>query len=189
MTSRRGQRRAVLAFLALSAATFSACSQSTQPPRSILLISLDTLRPDHLGAYGYERKTSKHLDALAAQGVLFETAVSPAPWTLPSHTSMLTGLYPSHHGMTETHMRLPASLPTLAARLQRAGFATAAIVNSSYLSERHGLDRGFEVYEYVREAANTRAPTRLITDRAVAWLRVRAVRRTRHRRADPGRNR
>ena len=170
MMEMRVWRGCPLGCLALAALLTGACSQPT-PPRSILLISLDTLRPDHLGAYGYERATSPRLDALAAEGVLFETAVSPAPWTLPSHASMLTGLYPSHHGLTEVSASLPPSVPTLALALRRAGFATAAVFNSQYLTDGYGFHHGFDVHEYVREVVSARAPTRLVTDRAIHFLR------------------
>jgi arylsulfatase A-like enzyme len=116
MIQSRGWRGFARAGIAFAALITGACSEPA-PPRSILLISLDTLRPDHLGAYGYERATSPRLDTLASQGVLFENAVSPAPWTLPSHASLFTGLYPSHHGMTEISASLSPSVRTLAREL------------------------------------------------------------------------
>ncbi|MBW2697617.1 MAG: sulfatase-like hydrolase/transferase, partial [Deltaproteobacteria bacterium] len=82
-----------------SAETRRAAAEPTPRPRIIILLSIDTLRADHLGAYGHERFTSPQLDALAAQGVLFEDASSTAPWTLPAHASMLTGLHPGAHGV------------------------------------------------------------------------------------------
>lgn len=139
-------------------------------PRLILLVSIDTLRADHLGCYGYDRPTSPHLDALAREGVLFEDVSSPSPWTLPAHASLLTGLYPSHHTLKSHERFLPTALPTLAMLLAREGFVTAAVVNSHNLSSRYGLDRGFQHFRYVEETAEQREPSRAITDQAVEWL-------------------
>jgi arylsulfatase A-like enzyme len=150
-----------------------ACARwDAPPPQLLLLISIDTLRPDHLGAYGYERPTSPTLDAVAAEGVVFEDVMSTSPWTLPSHASMLTGLYPSSSGVDSQGAALPEDVATLASWLSEKGFATAAVVNSLNLSERHGFDRGFEEFLYVRENAARREPNRLITDRARSWLRA-----------------
>jgi arylsulfatase A-like enzyme len=107
-----------------------------------VLVSIDTLRPDFLGAYGYGRPTSPTLDALAAGGVLFETAVSTAPWTLPGHG-----------------VGLPVEVATLAEILSAAGFETAAIVNSHNLSERHGLQRGFASFRYSVEFPSPTEPS------------------------------
>ena len=82
-------------------------------PRVVLLLSLDTLRADHLGFYGYEEFTSPVLDMMAAEGVVFEDASAPSPWTLPSHASMLTGLYPKQHGVQTMATALPKDIPTL----------------------------------------------------------------------------
>jgi choline-sulfatase len=139
-------------------------------PTRIVLVSIDTLRADHLGCYGYGRATSPVLDALARQGVLFEDVTTPSPWTLPAHASLLTGLYPSRHGLKSHEVYLPSSVATLASILSRHGFATAAAVNSHNLSARFGLDRGFQEFLYVEEIADQREPSRRITDQAVAWL-------------------
>lgn len=162
------ERRAVL----LLALALGACARRPAPER-VILISIDTLRPDHLGAYGYRRPTSPVLDALAARGVLFEDASTPAPWTLPAHASLLAGLYPSRHGVKGHDRYLPAALPVLATQLARAGWSTAAVVNSHNLGPRFGLDRGFQEFLYVEETAGQRAPTRQIVDQALEWLRRR----------------
>lgn len=104
----------------------------------LLLISLDTLRADHLGCYGYGRPTSPELDALAAGGVRFATAVAQAPWTRPSHRSLLTGVYPASHGGLRP--------PLLAEVLWRAGYRTTAITGGGQIDPRFGFDRGFESY-------------------------------------------
>ena len=148
----------------------SAPTSSTAPGHLVILISLDTLRADHLGAYGYPRPISPNLDALARRGVVFEDATATAPWTLPSHASMLTGLYPSHHGVIRDELRLPASIPTLAETLRRHGVRTAAAVNAITLSPQNGLDRGFERFRYVPEDPEECAPTTGMTDQVIDWL-------------------
>ena len=108
-----------------------------------MLVSLDALGATHTGAYGYARPTTPHLDQLAREGVLFERAYAQQVWTLTSHLSMLTGLYPQVHGASN---RRPArsSAPSLAERLAEAGFETAAFVATDiYMSPRFGFARGF----------------------------------------------
>ncbi len=147
------------------------------PPRIALLISIDTLRPDHLGAYGHDRPTSPGLDALAAEGVLFETALSTSPWTLPAHATLLTGLYPHRHGLTSATGSLAERIPTLATILGAQAFETAAIVNSAYLDRRYGFARGFDRYHYIREQPGRLPPSIEVTDRAIAWLEEERTRR------------
>src|SRR5262245_35673895 len=119
-------------------------------PRNAILISIDTLRPDHLSCYGYPRATSPHLDRIAGAGVRFTDVTAAAPWTLPSHASMLTGLYPSRHGVKSHETRLPAETVTLAEEFQAAGFQTFAVVNSHNLgAPQFQLGQGFERFEYV----------------------------------------
>lgn len=110
----------------------------------IVVVSIDTLRADHLGAWGYERDTSPHLDALAASGTRFASAWSPAPWTLPSHATMLSGLHPVHHGGIEGELRLSDDIPWLPEALGGAGYATAGIVTTLFVSDTFGFERGFD---------------------------------------------
>ena len=143
-----------------SAALLAACGAAEVPGaapgagRHLILISIDTLRPDRLGCYGHARDTSPALDRLAREGVLFEDVTSASPWTLPAHASLLTGHYASRHGVVDLTRRLDAALPTLASLLGERGYATAAVVNSSNLTERHGLERGFEQFHHVPELAD-----------------------------------
>jgi arylsulfatase A-like enzyme len=117
-------------------------------PERIVLISIDTLRADHVGCYGAKQIHTPTLDAIAAEGVRFATAISPTPLTLPSHASLLTGLDPPRHGVrANATFRLPEEVPTLAERLQEAGFATAAFVGAVVLDRQHGLARGFDIYD------------------------------------------
>ena len=137
-----------LAICALSALLFVACrAPEFAGPTNVLLVSIDTLRPDHLGAYGYRRPTSPHLDGLAARGALFENAVSTAPWTLPAHASMFTSRTPAFHGMQDEASRLADGVPTLASALRSVGHRTLAVVSHVYVSSEFGLDRGFDVFD------------------------------------------
>jgi len=110
---------------------------------NVVLVIVDTLRADHLPCYGYHRLTSPHLDQLASKGVLFENAIATSSWTLPSHASMLTGLYSSEHRALRFPDQLPANIPTLAEALSKAGYRTAAFSGSPFFTRRQGLGRGF----------------------------------------------
>ncbi len=148
----------------------SGCSQKTdERPTNIILISIDTLRADHLSCYGYKRPTSPTLDKLASQGLLFEEAISTSPWTLPAHGSLLTGMYPNRHGLKLVHRRLPSNITTLADVLKGHGLRTAAIVNSHYVSQRYGFNRGFDDFLYIKEFPETRVPTQ-VEPKAYEWL-------------------
>ncbi|HYN05938.1 MAG TPA: sulfatase-like hydrolase/transferase [Vicinamibacterales bacterium] len=115
---------------------------------NILLVTLDTLRADRLGSYGYTRARTRHLDKLASEGVRFEWAFSPAPITLPAHASILTGLYPFEHGVRNNgNFYLADRFETLPAVLAAQGYRTAAFVSSFVLDRRYGLARGFERYD------------------------------------------
>jgi arylsulfatase A-like enzyme len=124
---------------------------------NVLLISIDTLRADHLGCYGDRHGLTPHLDRLAAQGALFEHAITSSPWTLPAMASLFTGLSPSRHGAGEITNRrdplgrspLPPNTWTLTSALNEAGYRTHAIVTNPYLALRYGFGAGFETYENV----------------------------------------
>jgi arylsulfatase A-like enzyme/predicted Zn-dependent protease len=120
----------------------------SRPGLSVLLVTLDTTRADRLGGYGYAPAKTHHLDRLAAEGTRFETVVAPAPITLPSHSSILTGLYPFEHGVRNNgNFYLAERFETLATRLKARGYRTGAFVSSFILDRRYGLDRGFDVYD------------------------------------------
>jgi arylsulfatase A-like enzyme len=155
---------------ALALLTLASCREDARP-RLVVLVSIDTLRADHLGLYGYERGTSPHLDRLALESTIFDEAMSTSPWTLPAHASLLTGLYPSRHGLTSHERYLESSLATLPQLFSKAGYRTAAVVNSHNLAPEFGLDRGFEQYRYVEEKVDRRDPSTEITDQAKEWVR------------------
>jgi len=136
---------------------------------NVIVISIDTLRADHLGCYGYDRPTSPTLDRLAEGGVLFENVSSTSPWTLPAHASLMTGLYPSRHGLKSHREYLHQAAVPMAEILQEQGYLTAAIVNAHYVSQRYGFDRGFDEFNYVPEELARAAPS-AVEDYAVGWL-------------------
>ncbi len=121
---------------------------------NVLLITLDTTRADRLGSYGYSAARTPHLDRLATEGVRFESAISVAPITLPSHASLFTGLFPFEHGVRNNgNFYLAPRHPTLATRLRAAGYRTGAFVSSFVLDRRYGLQRGFDMYDDAMEGA------------------------------------
>jgi arylsulfatase A-like enzyme len=138
---------------ARSDATTIASVSATAPGETaarpnILLITMDTTRRDHLGPYGYHDARTPHLDAFARQSVVFEDAVTSAPLTGPSHTTMLTGLYPADHGVEDNGVLLPPDTPTIADTLRAAGYRTAAFLSGWTLKDRAvGLAPHFDYYD------------------------------------------
>lgn len=152
-----------------------AAAKLTHSIDNVLLISIDSLRADRLGAYGHERPTSPTIDRLARQGVRFAEAMTTAPWTLPAHMSMLTGLYPYAHRVNTEADRLPNGVTTLAQRLGAAGFRTAAVVSEGLVGRTYGFARGFDTFDdetavkALAEVDEETAP--LVLQQAEAWLR------------------
>ncbi|MFQ6104000.1 MAG: sulfatase-like hydrolase/transferase [Candidatus Glassbacteria bacterium] len=161
---------------------------------NLILITLDTVRADRLHCYGYEKIETPTIDSLAADGVLFENAIAPAPITLPSHTTLLTGLYPNIHGVREnTTYRLSDKATTLAEILKDNGYSTGAVVGAFVLDSGYGLDQGFTYYDddmydptshdemvLVSPEGNRLRMTKIsertaspVTKKAVLWLRNR----------------
>jgi len=142
----------LLVLLAAAAGYYLLRAPGTDGP-SMVLISIDTLRADHLSAYGYHR-TTPNIDALAAQGVLFRRAHTTAPWTLPAHMSLMTGRFPSGHGVVNDDHALAPGVSTLAQALTRAGYRCAGFVSHHYLSPDYGFDRGFDESYHYRQYVN-----------------------------------
>ena len=152
---------------------------STKPglTGNLLLVTLDTTRADRLGCYGYEKASTPAVDGLAAGGVRFAHAVSSIPLTLPSHATLLTGLYPPEHGLHfNTSGSLNGQIETLAEVLQGHGYRTAAFVSAFVLDSRYGLTQGFDSYDDslpevgVAPHEIAEIPGNVVTDRALAWL-------------------
>lgn len=160
------------------AAVTTTRAPAAQPER-VVLVTIDTLRADYVGCYGGPARTPT-LDRMAAQGVRFDTAISPTPITMPAHATVMTGLDPPQHGVhTNAKFRLEDGIPTLAEQFQASGFATGAFIGSMVLDGRFGLSRGFDVYDdkmgfrrnihgatggYAERRAND------VVDAALAWL-------------------
>ncbi len=154
------------------------------PRLSVLLISIDTLRADALGAYGNKTVSTPWIDRLAREGVLFERAHAHNVVTLPSHANILSGEYPLAHGVRDnTGFRFPEGVPTLATRLKDRGFETAAFVSAFVLDSRFGLNRGFDVYDDHTAGLDRQSPF-TVPDRkaedtvaaAVKWIEARSGR-------------
>jgi arylsulfatase A-like enzyme len=139
VTGRHRPRLLALALLALTGC-------GGEPPPAVILVSIDTLRADHLGLHGYGRPTSPFLDRFAANGVVFEHAFTSAAWTLIAHMTMLTGLYPEQHGVIEKDRALSRDAPLLAERLARERWQTVGLYHPGWVNERHGFARGFDVF-------------------------------------------
>src|SRR5436190_8285688 len=149
------RRRVSFAAFALFAAI--CCRRQVSPPSlvsgqlrggNLLLVTIDTLRRDRLGAYGNHNHLTPVLDRLAANGIRYDQAYSHVPMTLPAHTSIHTGLTPPHHGVrNNSGFRLDDSVPTLAAILKAGGYRTGAFIGAFVLDGRFGLNRGFDVYD------------------------------------------
>ncbi len=157
-----------LVLLGLLLLFMSACS-SRLP--HIILVSIDTLRADHVSCYGYERLTTPILDSLASQGVLFELCQAQAPWTLPSHASIFTGLTVQSHGTTlsgGSEHKLDPALPSLPVYLHTNGYRTAGFVNVRFLTQPFGFAAGFDHFLYDPENGIRAEVT---VDNAIAWLR------------------
>ncbi len=171
-----------LLLLALPAAlwwTWPHLRPGTAPPRNVVLITLDTLRADHLGAYGATSVQTPRLDALAAQGVVFDQVMTTAPLTLPAHSSIMTGRFPPRHGVRDNGgFFLGPEQVTLAERLAEQGYRTGAAVGAFVLDSKWGLDQGFDTYLDDFDLTNVKAmslasvkrPGNEVIDMALDWM-------------------
>ena len=165
------------AALAACALLVASCGRGQAPQRptadvrrpSILLVTLDTTRADAVGP-GAKGITTPAFNAVAARGRVFLQAYATVPETLPSHASMLTGLYPAGHGVHENGRTLPAGHALASERLREAGYRTAAFVSSYILAKRFGLARGFDTYDDEMPAGLAERTAAQVTDAAVAYL-------------------
>ncbi len=140
------KNRLLLSALVLLFVFSSRVPVESQSKTNIVLITIDTLRADHLGCYGYSKATSPNLDRFAKQSLLFKNAYAAVPITLPSHATILSGLYPEHHGIRDNaHFQLTKS-PMVQELLKQNGYHTSAIVSAAPLFSAFGLNRGFDVY-------------------------------------------
>jgi len=145
-----------------------------QEPKNLVILSIDTLRADHLGLYGYPHPTSPNLDRFARESVVFEQAITVHVATAPAHATILTGLWPGGHGIRRNGMTLNPDVPTLARILGEEGRATGAFVSGWTLQRHTGLDRGFEIYDddLGPPRNGARRDGAATTTAAVKWLRT-----------------
>src|SRR5437868_1001037 len=171
-------RRIILLLIAFSAAGAVAQIPLKSSP-NVVLITIDTLRADHLGCYGYKQIKTPNIDNLAAESTRFEHAYTVVPVTLPSHTAMLTGTYPMLSGIHDfSANKLSPQQVTLATVLKQAGYATGAVVASAVLDSRFGLNQGFDFYydhfDFSRlQESNLDEMERsgdMVVDQALDWL-------------------
>jgi arylsulfatase A-like enzyme len=163
----KGMKLLLRLVIFVSVATALSCGTENQQ-LNVIVIGVDTLRPDYLGCYGSEHNTSPNIDRLAANGVVAETAIRQAPWTLPSFATVFTSLYPTQHGATTVDTRMRTGFPTLASILKDAGYATGAIVNVPVLKPEFGVSRGFDHYDVGPPDMKRVADE--VTDDALGWI-------------------
>ncbi len=150
---RKKKKSVLLAALGIVLVTVASwlVTSAFEPDRpNVILISIDTLRPDRMGVYGHRpmgRSTTPFLDELAAEGAVFVDAVSSSSWTLPGHYALFTGLPDDLHGMVDDRVPSPEDVPLLAELFQEAGYQTAGFYSGPYLHPFFGFDRGFDTYE------------------------------------------
>ena len=165
------------------ASSTSAPTAVSSTARHVVLVTIDTLRADRVGAYGYAAAKTPAIDALAAAGLRVGQAFATAPVTLPSHASLLTGLYPPAHGARHNGVAMAPGVPTLATILKAQGFATGAFVGAFPLERRFGLAAGFDVYgDRLPRLANGKPaderPGEDVVDEALAWRTTTGAART-----------
>ena len=185
---RRARRSSV--FLALCALLSAACAETPAPAPTrsgqpdLLLVTIDTLRVDHLGCYGYERDTSPTIDALAKSGTRFETAYAPMSTTGPSHAALFTSKHPVELGMVRNGLVLSPGANTLAETLSLLGYYTAAFASTALFDPQLGLSQGFLKYDAEVSPYNPRDPEEGLervagdtVDACVEWLQSAVIER------------
>jgi len=155
----------LISILVLSSIIYLFFISKTSVRPNVILISIDTLRQDHVGVYGYERRTTPVLDEIASEGVVFRNSYSTAPWTLPSHMSMFTGLPPSVHKVDTDNRILGEDIQLFTEVLSSNGYSTGGFFSALYLKPVYGFSRGFDDYiDQIKKHADE------ITDKGINWI-------------------
>src|SRR5712672_501760 len=164
-------------FLLVSTHALAATPTTRKPPINVILITIDTVRADHLGCYGAKDVQTPTLDALARDGIVFERAVSQVPLTWPSHAVILTGLYPFQNGVQDfTGQPLDERFRSVAQLFKQQGYATGAVVSSFVLDRSWGLARGFDFYDDAFSAESFQKKEIGLVDRSAGESVTRALR-------------
>ena len=157
----------------------SSSQTPAKPDLNVVLITIDTLRADHVGCFGYKQIKTPNIDGLAADGTRFERAFAVVPVTLPSHSAILTGTYPMRSGMHDfSANKLSPTQPTMASVLKQAGYATGAVIAAAVLDGKFGLNQGFDFYydhfDFSRLSESNldemERPGNVVADQALDWL-------------------
>jgi arylsulfatase A-like enzyme len=169
---------ALMSLIALAGCTPGPVAPGDPAIPDVVLVSIDTLRADHLGSYGYERPTSPFMDRLAAEGLRWEHARAPSPWTLPSHVTMLSGLLPHHHLAVEDDIGIAPGIALLAESMKAGGFSTAGFTSTLFVSRKYGFERGFDHFddggiETSKQNLAGDVTATDVVDQALKWLRRR----------------
>jgi arylsulfatase A-like enzyme/Flp pilus assembly protein TadD len=172
-------RRVLLLFVNTTILAAIPCMAADKSAPNVIVITIDTLRADHLGCYGYKQIKTANIDSLAADSVRFEHAYTPVPVTLPAHTAIFTGTYPIRSGMHDfSANQLNPQQATLASVLKEHGYITGAVIGSAVLDRRFGLNRGFDFYydhfdfNRLQESnlEEMERPGDIVADQALEWL-------------------
>lgn len=171
-------RGTVLLVVTLALVAGGIACDGRSAPRAIVLVVVDTLRPDHMSLYGYERPTTPELEDWAEEGVVYERAFTTAPWTLPGIGSIFTGLLPSGHGGGRVRFDagehrvsgMREGIPTLMNYLQEAGWSTGGLANAPYINDGFGFDRGFDRYDWQGASDSDVRTADVTVDRALDWV-------------------
>lgn len=166
-----GSRWQIAAVLALGIGV-AGCTPNAPVQPNIVLISIDTVRADHLSTYGYARKTSPRISEFASNGVLFERAISQAPWTLPSMATLHTSLYPTQHGAVGALTRMRPDLTTLAEILRQHGYLTIGIVSHIFVSKSFGFAKGFDLFDQSNALGHQAVTSPVLTRLALRSFRA-----------------
>lgn len=181
LTSLPWSTAALASYLIIASMVLASCApegaqnaETTSPSRSasgpnIVLITIDTLRADHLGCYGYSQSTSPRIDEFCRESVRFDTAITATPTTDPAHSSIMTGLYPANHGVLRNGWRLDDAHQTLAEVLRKVGYRTMAAVSVRHLSQDNGFGQGFEDF-YAPPGGRHHVDPPAVSRQAIQWI-------------------
>jgi arylsulfatase A-like enzyme len=161
----------VAALLAVGPVAGSGCGEPEPARPSVVFLVLDTVRADRVGAWGHPEARTPNLDRITRRGTMFSEASSTSSWTLPATVSLLTGLYPSAHGVTDISIGIPPGLPTAPRLFRDAGYETAAFVSTNLVGTPYGFQQGVEVFDERNALGHRHVSSRSVTDLALAWLR------------------